>query len=161
MVSERRDRGRLSRKPGRGLESGRNRAQALPASLLTLGARCQSRGTGGNGLCPRRGETGEPGHVLFLAVARYASSPNTWAEPLAAHPWFVEAPRPASGERPLGASQLLPLVCISQDVFRWSSVCNRGAIPLVAFHWRGEDLKFSCFCRAVAAVNAPAETLIW
>lgn len=111
MVSERRGCGRPSPEAGPGSESGRSCAQALPASLPVPGARA---GVGGNGLCTRRGETGESGHVLRLAAAKFASAPSTCAEPLAAHPWSVEAPRPGSGERPLGVSQLLPLVGISR-----------------------------------------------
>lgn len=47
---------------GSGVESGR--AQILPASPLTPGPRCPSQEAGGSGLCPQRGEAGEPQHVL-------------------------------------------------------------------------------------------------
>lgn len=99
--------------------------------------------------------------MLRLAAAKSASAPSTFAEPSTAHPWSVKAPRPGSGERPLGASQFLLLVCISQDVFGWSGVRILGAAPLVAFHWQGEHLKSASLCHAEETVTAPAEDRSW
>lgn len=112
---------------------------------LALGARCQSRGFGGNGLCTRRGETSESRHVLRLDAEKSASAPQHLSpRPPTRGLWRRRGLAPGSGP---WASASSCHSCASVRMCSDMVQCVKpGLNPPCGLSVAGEDLKCPHLC---------------